>query len=85
VTPPAAGGDDPSKDAQRPTVPVLVPVAGLNRAHAEHESLAPGAEVPLSLELRHLRYFVALADTGNLRPQRWTWPGWKRSLTRSSR
>jgi DNA-binding transcriptional LysR family regulator len=65
VTPPAAGGDDPSKDAQRPTVPVLVPVAGLNRAYAEHEPRAPGAEVPLSLELRHLRYFVALADTGN--------------------
>ena len=40
----------------------LVQVAGLSRAHADP---APGAATPQALELRHLRYFVALADAGN--------------------
>jgi DNA-binding transcriptional LysR family regulator len=51
-----------NKDAQltlaMPDRPVQV--ADLNRAHADP---APGA--PQALELRHLRYFVALADAGN--------------------
>ncbi len=57
-----------SKDVQRtPAVPgVLVPMAGLDRAHAEpvpRPTAVAGA--PQGLELRHLRYFVALADAGN--------------------
>jgi len=40
----------------------LAQVAGLSRAHADP---APGAATPQALELRHLRYFVALADAGN--------------------
>jgi DNA-binding transcriptional LysR family regulator len=45
---------------------VLVPVAGLDRAHAEPVP-RPAAETgaPQGLELRHLRYFVALADAGS--------------------
>jgi DNA-binding transcriptional LysR family regulator len=40
----------------------LVRLAELNRPPAEH---AVGAGTPQALELRHLRYFVALADAGN--------------------
>jgi DNA-binding transcriptional LysR family regulator len=40
----------------------LVQLADLNRAHADS---AAGAVTPQALELRHLRYFVALADAGN--------------------
>ena len=57
-----------SKDVQRtPAVPgVLVPMAGLDRAHAEPVPRpSAGAGAPQGLELRHLRYFVALADAGN--------------------
>ncbi len=57
-----------SEVAQRtPAVPaVLVPVAGLDRAHAEPVPRpAAGAGAPQGLELRHLRYFVALADAGS--------------------
>jgi DNA-binding transcriptional LysR family regulator len=53
-----------NKDAQL-TLAVpdrLVQVAGLNQAQAD---VAPGAATPQALELRHLRYFVALADAGN--------------------
>jgi len=53
-----------NKDAQltlaMPDRPVQV--ADLNRAQADP---APGAGTPQALELRHLRYFVALADAGN--------------------
>ena len=53
-----------NKDAQltlaMPDRPVQV--AGLNRAQADP---APGAATPQALELRHLRYFVALADAGS--------------------
>ena len=57
-----------SEVAQRTSaVPgVLVPVAGLDRAHAEPVPRpAAGAGAPQGLELRHLRYFVALADAGS--------------------
>jgi DNA-binding transcriptional LysR family regulator len=56
-----------SKDGQRtPAVSgVLVPVADMNRAHAEQEPRALGAGAPQGLELRHLRYFVALAEAGS--------------------
>jgi hypothetical protein len=58
-----------SKDAQRtPGVPdLLVPVAGLNRVSPELVPQLPAAEAgaPQGLELRHLRYLVALADAGN--------------------
>jgi DNA-binding transcriptional LysR family regulator len=44
-----------------------VPVVGLNRASAEPVPQLPaaGAGAPQGLELRHLRYLVALADAGN--------------------
>ena len=58
-----------SKDAERTAaVPgALVPVAGLDRAPAEPVRQHPvaGAGAPQGLELRHLRYLVALADAGN--------------------
>jgi len=58
-----------SKDAQRtPAVPdLLVPVAGLSWAPPEPVPQLPVAEAgaPQGLELRHLRYLVALADAGN--------------------
>ena len=57
-----------SEVAQRTSaVPgVLVPVAGLDRAHAEPVPRpAAGAGAPQGLELRHLRYFLALADAGS--------------------
>jgi DNA-binding transcriptional LysR family regulator len=58
-----------SKEAQRtPAVPdALVPVADLDRAPAEpvRQPLAAGAGAPQGLELRHLRYLVALADAGS--------------------
>ena len=45
---------------------VLVPVADPDRDHAEPvPQPAAGAGAPQGLELRHLRYFVALADAGN--------------------
>jgi DNA-binding transcriptional LysR family regulator len=49
-----------------PTPPgVLVPVPGLDRAHAgPGPRPAAGAGAPHGLELRHLRYLVALADAG---------------------
>ena len=45
----------------------LVPVAGRNRAQTESvpQPAAAGAGAPQALELRHLRYFVALADAGS--------------------
>ncbi|HMD24338.1 MAG TPA: LysR family transcriptional regulator [Streptosporangiaceae bacterium] len=45
----------------------LVPVAGMNGAQAEsvRQPAAAGAGAPQALELRHLRYFVALADAGS--------------------
>jgi DNA-binding transcriptional LysR family regulator len=58
-----------SKDAQlalaMPGRPVQV--AGMNRAHAQPvpQPAAAEKEAPQALELRHLRYFVALADAGN--------------------
>ena len=53
-----------SKDAQLTlTMPDrLMPMAGLNRTQADP---AAGAATPQALELRHLRYFVALADAGS--------------------
>ena len=73
TTPGSSAGSAPalimSKDARRtPAVPeVLVPVADLNRA--PHEPVvqlpAAGPGAPQGLELRHLRYLVALADAGN--------------------
>jgi DNA-binding transcriptional LysR family regulator len=57
-----------SKVAQRTSaVPgILVPVPGLNRARAGPgpPRVVAGAGVPQGLELRHLRYFVAVADAG---------------------
>ena len=57
------------KDAQRTrAVPdVLVPVADLNYAPPEPVVRPPAWEAgaPQGLELRHLRYLVALADAGN--------------------
>ncbi len=58
-----------SKDAQlalaMPGRPVQV--AGMNRAQAQPvpQPAAAGAGAPQALELRHLRYFVALADAGS--------------------
>ena len=45
----------------------LVPMAGRNRAQTEPvpQPAAAGAGTPQALELRHLRYFVALADAGS--------------------
>jgi DNA-binding transcriptional LysR family regulator len=56
-----------SKDAQlAPAMPGgLGPVAGLNRAQAQPAPQPAGAGAPQALELRHLRYFVALADAGS--------------------
>ena len=57
-----------SQDAQLTlTMPDrLVPVADLDRAQADPvPQPAAGAATPQALELRHLRYFVALADAGN--------------------
>lgn len=51
-----------SKDAQLAMPDRLVQMAGLNRALADP---AAGAGAPQALELRHLRYFVALADAGS--------------------
>ena len=56
-----------SKVAQRTPAPpgVLVPTPNLDRVHAgPMPRPATGAGAPQGLELRHLRYFVALADTG---------------------
>jgi len=57
-----------SKDAQLTLAMPdrLVPVAGMNRAQAEpvRQPAAVGAGTPQALELRHLRYFVALAEAG---------------------
>jgi DNA-binding transcriptional LysR family regulator len=56
-----------SEVTQRPPTPpgVLVPMPGLGRVHA---GLGPRpaaeARAPQGLELRHLRYFAALADAG---------------------
>ena len=58
-----------SKDAQlalaMPGRPVQV--TGMNRAQAQPvpQPAAAGAGAPQALELRHLRYFVALADAGS--------------------
>ena len=57
-----------SKVAQRTrAVPgVLVPVAGLDRTRAAPVPRpAAAAGAPQGLELRHLRYFAALADAGS--------------------
>jgi len=58
-----------SEDARRtPAMPdILMPVAGLDLAPAEpvRQPPAAGAGAPQGLELRHLRYLVALADAGN--------------------
>jgi DNA-binding MarR family transcriptional regulator len=58
-----------SKDAQlAPAIPGRpVQVAGMNRAQAQPvpQPAAAGAGAPQALELRHLRYFVALADAGS--------------------
>jgi DNA-binding transcriptional LysR family regulator len=56
-----------SKDAQLAMPGRLVPAAGMNRAQAEpmRQPAAAGAGAPQALELRHLRYFVALADAGS--------------------
>jgi DNA-binding transcriptional LysR family regulator len=45
----------------------LVPVTGMNRAQAEPvpQPAVAGAGSAQALELRHLRYFVALADAGS--------------------
>jgi DNA-binding transcriptional LysR family regulator len=56
-----------SKDAQ---LTLAIPdhpaqLAGLNRTSAEPVSQPATPEAPQALELRHLRYFVALADAGN--------------------
>jgi DNA-binding transcriptional LysR family regulator len=51
-----------SKDAQPAMPDRLVPLAGPNGATVGPEARAG---TPQALELRHLRYFVALADTGN--------------------
>jgi DNA-binding transcriptional LysR family regulator len=53
-----------SKDAQ-PALAMpdrLMPMADLDRTPADP---AAGADTPQALELRHLRYFVALADAGS--------------------
>jgi len=53
-----------SKDAQ-PALAIpdrLVPMADLDQAQADP---AAGTDTPQALELRHLRYFVALADAGS--------------------
>ena len=44
-----------------------VQAAGMNQAqaHPAPQPAAPEKEAPQALELRHLRYFVALADAGN--------------------
>jgi DNA-binding transcriptional LysR family regulator len=44
-----------------------VQVAGMNLAQAQPapQPATPEKEAPQALELRHLRYFVALADAGN--------------------
>jgi DNA-binding transcriptional LysR family regulator len=58
------GGKIMSKDAQ-PALAMpdrLVPMADLDQAQADP---AAGAGTPQALELRHLRYFVALADAGS--------------------
>jgi DNA-binding transcriptional LysR family regulator len=58
-----------SKDAQLALAMPgrLVPVAGMNRAQAQPvpQPAAAEEEAPQALELRHLRYFVALAEAGN--------------------
>jgi DNA-binding transcriptional LysR family regulator len=51
-----------SRDAQLAMPDRLVRMAGPDRAQA---GPAAGTGPPLALELRHLRYFVALADAGN--------------------
>jgi DNA-binding transcriptional LysR family regulator len=56
-----------SEVAQRTPAPpgVLMPVAGRTVAHAGPMTRpAAGAGAPQGLELRHLRYFVAVADAG---------------------
>jgi DNA-binding transcriptional LysR family regulator len=62
VRPP--GGKIMSKDAllTLATPDRLVQLAELNRAQADRTA---GAGAPRALELRHLRYFVALADAGS--------------------
>src|SRR5258708_4357545 len=58
-----------SKDAQLALAMPgrLVPVAGMTRAQAEpmRQPAAAGAGPRQQLELRHLRYFVALAEAGS--------------------
>jgi hypothetical protein len=56
------GGKIMSKDAQLTMPERLVQLADLDRAHA---GLAAGPGTPHAVELRHLRYFVALADAGS--------------------
>jgi DNA-binding transcriptional LysR family regulator len=51
-----------SKDAQLAVPDRLVQMADLNGTQAD---LAAGTGAPQALELRHLRYFVALADAGS--------------------
>jgi len=57
LAPSKAGSDDLPPDEDPPD--------GMRRGQAEPAGLPETAGAPLAIELRHLRYFVALADAGS--------------------
>jgi DNA-binding transcriptional LysR family regulator len=55
----------PSKAGSDDLLPGEDPPAYMKQAQAEPTGLPEAAGAPLAIELRHLRYFVALADAGS--------------------